>query len=103
MGTSKLANLPSPLPIGSIQFFDGYFPALTAGTYAISLEHTVTRDQVEASVADFSIKQNVTVQAPEFTIDTGIVQRAYPPNGSSDIYDQLLPFVVLSDPALPWE
>jgi len=101
MSPSKLANLPSPLPVGNIQFFDGYFPALAAGTYTISLKHTVTGNS--GAPAPFSLQQSVTVQAPEFTIDTSLVQRVYPPRGSAGIYDKNLPFLILADPALPWE
>lgn len=97
---SNLANLPSPPPMGSIQFFDGYFPALDAKSYTITLKHTMSGNP---NAPAFIATQTVTVQAPEFTIDTGIVQSFYPPNGSSDIYAQKLPFIVLTDPSLPWE
>ena len=101
MAASNLANLPSPPPVGSIQFFDGYFPALDANTYTIALTHTLSGNS--SAPAPFAVTQQVTVQAPEFTIDSGIVQSFYPPNGSSDIYAEKLPFVVLTDPSLPWE
>jgi hypothetical protein len=101
VASSNLANLPSPPPLGSIQFFDGYFPALDAKTYSIALNHTLSGNS--SVPAPFSATQAFTVQAPEFTIDPGIVQTFYPPNGSSDIYDEKLPFIVLTDPSLPWE
>ena len=101
MAASNLANLPSPPPVGSIQFFDGYFPALDANTYTITLKHTVTGNS--GAPGTFQAIQPVTVQAPEFTIDPGIIQTFYPPNGSSDIYAEKLPFIVLTDPSLPWE
>lgn len=101
MAASNLANLPAPPPVGSVQFFDGYFPALDAKAYSIALKHSLSGN---SNVPDpFSITQRVTVQAPEFTIDPGIIQSVYPPNGSSDIYDEKLPFIVLTDPSLPWE
>jgi hypothetical protein len=101
VAASNLANLPSPPPVGSIQFFDGYFPALDANTYTITLKHTVTGNS--GAPGAFQAIQQVTVQAPEFTIDPGIIQTFYPPNGSSDIYAEKLPFIVLTDPSLPWE
>jgi hypothetical protein len=96
-----LARLPAPPPPGSIQFFDGYFPALPAGSYTID----ITQEQVEGpgSIPPYNVKQRVVVQAPEFVIDPGIIQTIYPPNGSSDSYSQELPFIVLTDPSLPWE
>ena len=101
MAASNLANLPAPPPVGSIQFFDGYFPALDANTYSIVLKHTLSGNANAPN--PFSITQSVTVQAPEFSIDPGIIQTFYPPNGASDIYDEKLPFLVLTDPSLPWE
>lgn len=101
MAASNLANLPSPPPVGSIQFFDGYYPALDAKTYTITLTHALSGNS--SAPAPFTTTQTVTVQAPEFTIDSGIVQGFYPPNGSSDIYAEKLPFIVLTDPSLPWE
>ena len=35
------------------------------------------------------------MRAPEFTIDPATVMQAYPAGGSSDIYDQRVPFLVL--------
>ncbi|MFZ1084369.1 MAG: IPT/TIG domain-containing protein [Terracidiphilus sp.] len=101
MAASNLANLPSPPPMGSIQFFDGYFPALDAKSYTITLTHTLSGNA--SAPAPFTTQQVVTVQAPEFTINTGIVAGFYPPNGASDIYAEKLPFIILTDPALPWE
>jgi hypothetical protein len=86
----------------NIQFYDGYFPALKAGNYAISLAHTVTPPAGQ-TVPPYALTQGVVVQGPEFTIDPTTVQSQFPPNGASDIYDQQLPYLVFSDPALPWE
>lgn len=95
-----VASLPAPPPPGSIQFFDGYFPALTANSYTIDVTQDVAGDGESPS---YTITQGFVVQAPEFSIDPGIIQTIFPPNGSTDIYDQDLPFIVLTDPSLPWE
>ncbi len=100
---AALANLPTPPPAGSLQFFDGYYPSLPANSegYTITVTHTMSGN---AGVpGQFQVQQTVSVQGPEFTIDAGIVQSNYPPNGGSDQYEQQLPFVVLTDPSLPWE
>jgi hypothetical protein len=94
-------SLPAPPPDGTVQTFDGYFPALAADTYTIELHHTLTPPNQPDQ--RYSATQTVVVQAPEFTIDTTIVQSVYPPNGGSDRYGEVLPFIVLEDPALPWE
>ncbi|MBV9788003.1 MAG: IPT/TIG domain-containing protein [Chloroflexi bacterium] len=97
-----LASLPAPTPAGSIQFFDGYFPALEAGTYTIGVAHTLAG--TPGTPPSYTMPtQTFIVQAPEFSIDTTIVQSFYPPAGGSDVYGQQLPFIVLTDPALPWE
>jgi hypothetical protein len=95
-------SLPSPPPPGSIQFFDGYFPALTANTYYIDVAHTLSGTP-GAPPSYQTPQQTFIVQAPEFTIDTTIVQSFYPPAGGSDVYGLQLPFIVMTDPALPWE
>lgn len=95
-----LAGLRSPPPPGSIQFFDGYYPALAGGKYSISINQTV--DGV-GSTPSYPAEQSFTVQAPEFNIDPGIVQMMYPADGSTGVYDQQIPYIVLTDPSLPWE
>ncbi len=100
---AALANLPAPPPVGSLQFFDGYYPALPANSegYTLSVTHTMSGNP--GVPPKFQVTQTVRVQGPEFTIDPDIVQTIYPPNGGSDQYEQKLPFVVLTDPSLPWE
>jgi len=96
-----LASLPAPPPLGSIQFFDGYFSALFPGSHTITVTHTITGNS--GAPQPFSVTQSFSVEAPEFSIDTTIVDTIYPPNGSSDQYGPKLPFLILTDPALPWE
>lgn len=86
--------------MSTVQFFDGHFPALAPGEHQIAVKHTVSG---QGSTPSYSLQQGFDVQAPEFVIDQRIVHTVYPPVGSSDIYGQSLPFVVLTDPALPWE
>jgi IPT/TIG domain len=94
-------NLDSPPPSGSLQTFDGYFSALPAKTYTINLTHEVVPPG--QSSQSYAASQTVVVQAPEFAIDTTIVESVFPPNGGSGVYAETLPFIVLADPALPWE
>jgi hypothetical protein len=85
-----LACLPAPPPAGSIQFFDGYFPALFPNTYNINVSHNLTAPS--GTSPSYQAQQTVIVQAPEFFIDTTIIQTVYPPPGGSDVYGQQLPF-----------
>jgi len=98
---SKLAGLPAPPPPGSIQFFDGYFPALAPNTYNIKVGQNLAAPS--GTPPSYSANQSFIVQAPEFFIDTTIIQTVYPPPGGSDIYGERLPFLVMDDPSLPWE
>lgn len=97
----QLACLPAPPPAGSIQFFDGYFPALFPNTYNINVSHNLTAPS--GTSPSYQAQQTFIVQAPEFFIDTTIIQTVYPPPGGSDVYGQQLPFLVMTDPSLPWE
>lgn len=98
----SLASLPAPPTTGNIQFFDGYFPALPAGDYSIGLTHQMTGNS-GAPGAFTTPNQTFSVVAPEFFIDTTIVQNIYPPQGGSDQYNMRLPFLIMTDPSLPWE
>jgi hypothetical protein len=95
---ARTADTPAP---GTITFYDGYFPALKAASYTITVKHTLTG--TGSPVDPYSLQQAVLVQGPEFTLNPGVVQQQYPPAGGTDVYGQSLAFVVLADPSLPWE
>jgi hypothetical protein len=92
--------LPAPPPPGWIQLFDGFFPALVPGEYTIGVSQTVPGP---SGPKPYESSQAFTVQAPEFFIDPAGVEAVNPPAGGADRFEQDLPFVVLADPALPWE
>lgn len=101
LSTLAFSRLKVAPPSGTIQFYDGFFPALTANTYNISVDHVVTPPTGDAP--KYSLAQTFIVQAPEFTIDSSIIETVFPANGTSAILDQQLPYLVLTDPSLPWE
>lgn len=88
---------------GTIEFFNGYFPALPAGSYDLQLTHTLEVGQGGSPPAPYTLTQSIVVQGPQFAIDPNVVLQRYPPPNSSQPYGDVLPFVVLSDPSLPWE
>ncbi len=100
----KLAfsRLAAPPPAGTIQFYDGYFPALLPGSYTIGITHTITPLPPQNAIA-YEVGQSFVVMAPQFTLDPGLVQMQYPPPGGGDCYGADLPFLTMTDPALPWE
>lgn len=97
------ADLPTPLPLGAIQFFDGFYPSLLSGTYKINLQQTLTPGGSVNPPSFAAVSQSFTVEAPEFFIDSSEIESCYPPPGAAGIYDSVIPFVVLKNPALPWE
>lgn len=84
----------------SIQFYDGYFPALGAGTYKITATQEV---ELASEKPKYATEQEFEVEGPRFTLDPALAETVYPPEAGNGEYDEELPFVVLADPVLPWE
>ncbi|MFY0256182.1 hypothetical protein ACDQ55_19765 [Chitinophaga sp. 30R24] len=93
-------DINADIPIGDLQFFDNYIPALEAGSYYISVNHELTVDQTKIN---FDTKQEILVTGPQFTLDSAQIINKYPPSGSTGKYGEVLPHIVLKDPILPWE
>ena len=95
-----MANqLSKSIPVGDLQLYDNYVPALEAGSWRIEVTHTLSGVNTGALRAT----QKFVVSAPRFSLDsTGILNR-YPPDGSTGLYGQVLPYIVLKDALLPWE
>ena len=100
-----MANtLTNDLPLGDLQLFDNYVPALTAGNWSIGVTHTVTQSNLTPVNTDpLSAQQTFVVSAPQFAIDPSEIVAQYPPNSSTGLYGQVLPHIVLKEPLLPWE
>lgn len=88
-----------PVPVGDVQLYDSYVPAIYGGNYAI----TITHDAPAVLSAQESATQRFTVSAPRFAIDSSEIVQLYPPDGSSGQFADVLPFAVLATPELPWE
>ena len=84
---------------GKIQFYDGHFPALTSGAYKITAKQSVALD----SAPPYEATREFEIAGPRFTLDAAVAETAFPPDRGNGEYDEELPFVVLSDPSLPWE
>jgi hypothetical protein len=96
-------GLTNDIPIGDIQFYDNYTPSLTAGSWKIEVNHTLSQSGETVNADPFASIQEFAVSAPQFAIDTTEIVTAYPPQGSTGQYGQVLPHIVLNDPLLPWE
>ncbi len=102
-----MANeLRTKIPLGDLQLYDNYIPALSAGNWRIKVSHTLTgsdgklinkdEDTLEAS-------QEFVVSAPQFVINPNEIINQYPPANSAGRYSEVLPHIVLKEPLLPWE
>ncbi|SBS33281.1 hypothetical protein MSP8886_02703 [Marinomonas spartinae] len=96
-------KLTSPPPLGSIQFYKGYFPSLLPGEHHINLTQNLQNYPGDDTPSYTAPQQTFEVKAPQFRIDPNIISSIYPPKASQGKYEQVLPFVVLHDAALPWE
>jgi hypothetical protein len=92
-------NDPAGLPPGQIRLFDNYVPELTGGEYTIEVSQAVPAATSESPTSE----QRFVVVAPQIAVDPAEVVQVFPPNGSIGRYGDLLPFVLLAEPALPWE
>lgn len=99
-----LSQLSGDIPVGDIQFYDNYVPALDAGTWRIEVEQTINEGGKSITGDDtLGSKQYFVVSAPQVHIEPKVIVNQYPPAGSIGKYGEVLPHVVLSDPMLPWE
>lgn len=99
-----LTRLSADIPVGDIQFYDNYIPALDAGNWRIDVNQTVKESGNSITGDDvLDTKQYFVVSAPQVHIEPGAIINQYPPPGTAGRYGEVLPHVVLSDPMLPWE
>lgn len=96
-------QLTKDLPVGDIQFYDNYVPALTAGNWHIKVDHTLLEAGTEIADQPLDATQEFIVSAPQFSMDQAQIINKFPPTGSTGLYGEVLPHLVLKDPMLPWE
>lgn len=111
------SKLTEPPPPGTVQFFDGYYPELLAGSHTVSLRqklenfpqtsHSSVNPQhspEETNAPSYKAPTQVfEVVALQFSIDPDGVDTFYPPKNGQSTYEQILPFIILNDATLPWE
>ncbi|WP_417670322.1 hypothetical protein [Roseibium sp.] len=102
-------KLASDVPVGDIQFYDNFVPALDAGNWNIRVEHTLSKDSKPLNIDDkgavvsLATEQEFVVSAPQFSLPPADIANQFPPIGSTGLYGEVLPHIVLADPLLPWE
>ncbi|MEM7156261.1 MAG: hypothetical protein AAF799_25635 [Myxococcota bacterium] len=92
------------IPVGDIQFYDDYLPAISAGNWVIEVGQTLTHSGATINEGDtLSTVQEFVVSGPQVHMDPSTVINKYPPNSTSGKYGEVLPHIVLGDPMFPWE
>jgi hypothetical protein len=95
-----MANLITQnIPVGDLQIYDNYVPSLEAGNWHIEVSHTLGG----ITTGPLGATQEFVVSAPQFALDSSAILNFYPPDGTTGLYGQVLPHLVLKDPMLPWE
>ena len=85
----------------SIKFYDNYKAPLTAGSYRLVLQQTVSLEG-EAQ-RHYYRDQRVEVLAPRYAIEPDDIQSYFPPQGGVADYQSVLAHLVLGSRNLPWE
>lgn len=96
-------DINQEIPIGDLQLYDNYIPALEAGSHFIHITQSLMDGSIPINTDKLEAVQEFLVCAPQYTIDSSQVINRYPPNGTTGLYGEVLPHIVLKDPMLPWE
>src|ERR1043165_7166777 len=84
-----------------ITFYDNYKAPLTAGSYRLVLQQSVTLDGEKPR--HYYRDQRFEVLAPRYSIELEDIQAFFPPQGGVADYKDVLPHLVLGSRNLPWE
>lgn len=92
-----MSTEPHPL----MDFYDNYQAPLTAGSYRLVLQQTVSLEGGEQH--HYYRDQPFEVLAPRYTVEGSEIQAYFPPPGGVADYRNVLPHLVLRTRNLPWE
>ncbi|KAK5046260.1 hypothetical protein LTR84_008403 [Exophiala bonariae] len=109
---------PPDLGPDEMRLYSYYKPSLVAGNYQITAEQKITSataasqgwGQQTLTIKNTKVRdikgthapQEFEVVVPRFTLDPGLINSYYPPDGHQD-EGRVLPHIVLNDPHYPWE
>lgn len=89
------------LPLGGMEIHDDFIPPLTDGTYQVRVAQTVSAAPVGEPALERT--ESFTVRGARWVLDPAEVHAQYPPPHASGQFDRILPHVVFTQRALPWE
>ena len=92
-----------PLSSGQAEFFDNCLPALSAGSYTLSVTPALADANGGNTFPAFPpTTQELHVSAPHYSLDPSLIFSQFPPPGASSDFSQYLPQIVLTHANLPW-
>ncbi|WP_440135020.1 hypothetical protein [Chitinophaga sancti] len=91
--------MSNEIPVGDFRLYDNYIPQLKAGNWTIKLSQTLSAVNADPIASS----QQFVVSAPQFSMDVTQIVNRFPPAGSTGLYGNSLPHLVLNDAMLPWE
>lgn len=94
---------PADIPVGDIQLYDDYVPALDAGNWFIQVTHALVKGSSPVNTDALGALQEFIVSAPQFSLDENEILSYYPPPGATGRFGETLPNIILKEPLLPWE
>lgn len=95
--------LASSIRVGDVQLYDNDLPALQAGNWRIELAHDLSSGGTPLGADRLGAVQRFVVSGPQFSLPSAEILLKYPAPGSAGRFGDLLPYVLLKDPKLPWE
>lgn len=96
---------PRPAEALSVELYDAYYPALTAGTHRIVVQQSVDyRDAAGTAKTHHYYRDDAfVVRGPRFFVDENDIHARYPAVGAAGDFHRHIPNIVLRKRALPWE
>ncbi|MGB8193390.1 MAG: hypothetical protein WCF67_15775 [Chitinophagaceae bacterium] len=86
---------------GFVEFYDNETPGLQAAHYVIS--STLSLPNADTNNYSQTVTQDFIVAGPQFTIDPKEIHAMFPGNNANGDFSEVLPSLVMENPALPWE
>ena len=90
--------------MSTVAFYDNYAPPVKDGQYTVTVSQSLAADTTAVpSAPQAPVSQTFILRGPRFVLDPADVQRAFPADSSTGVFDEFLPMLVLNSRSLPWE
>ncbi|WP_428030913.1 hypothetical protein [Ancylobacter sp.] len=97
----------SPPEALTVELYDAYLPALTAGTHRVVVQQTIAYQPpagpAQAQAHHYYRDEAFLVSGPRFFIDENDIHARSPSHGAMGDFERHIPSIVLRKRALPWE